>query len=101
MIARVPGLAACMLCLALPLRAELGPCAPREVVVDRLQEVYGETRRSVGRAEGRATVEIFASIATGSWTMTATRPGGLTCLIASGRDYGALAGKAAAPGRDA
>lgn len=100
MIARGPGITACLLCLALPLAAEPGPCAPREVVVARLQEVYGETRRSVERTAGRATLELFASDATGSWTMTATRPGGLTCLIASGRDYEALAREARAPGRD-
>ena len=101
MIARLLGMAACTVCLALPLRAEPGQCAPRDVVVARLEEVYGETRRTVGRAEGRAMVELFASDATGTWTMTVTQPGGLTCLIASGRDYEALAAAGRAPGRDA
>ncbi|TMM51599.1 hypothetical protein [Sulfitobacter sabulilitoris] len=65
-------------------------CGPREVVVTRLAEGYGETRQAIGLAANAALMEIFASTETGSWTITVTLPGGLTCLMASGQSYEAL-----------
>lgn len=62
-------------------------CAPRQAVVDRLAEGYGETRQSVGLGSNNAMVEVFASVETGSWTITVTVPGGLTCLVASGQAF--------------
>ena len=59
-------------------------CGPRDTVVSRLAEGYGETRRSVGLATDQSMIEVFASSDTGSWTITVTEPGGLTCLVASG-----------------
>lgn len=32
-------------------------------------------------------VEVFASLETGTWTITITRPDGLTCLAASGEGF--------------
>ncbi|MFD2740360.1 hypothetical protein ACFSUD_12305 [Sulfitobacter aestuarii] len=69
-------------------------CAPRETVVTRLAEGYGETRHSVGLGAstgGDVLVEIFASDTTGSWTITMTDPRGQTCMIASGRAFEKLA----------
>lgn len=62
-------------------------CGPRATVVERLSEGYGETRRSVGLGSNNAVVEVFASDETGTWTITVTRPNGLTCLVASGRSF--------------
>ena len=62
-------------------------CAPREVVVTRLAEGYGETRQSVGLGANNAMIEVFASDKTGSWTITVTTPNGLTCLVASGQSF--------------
>lgn len=62
-------------------------CAPRSAVVERLASTYGETLRIVGLGTRGAVIEVFASAATGSWTITATRPNGLTCLIASGEAF--------------
>lgn len=66
-------------------------CAPREAVVDRLAEGYGETRRSMGLGANNAVVEVFASDETGTWTITVTTPNGLTCLVASGQSFETLA----------
>jgi hypothetical protein len=74
-------------------REGAGPaCGPREAVIGRLAARFGETRRGLGLAEARTgrgggVVEIFASDATGSWTVTLTLPDGRTCLIASGRHW--------------
>ncbi len=62
-------------------------CGPRIAVVERLAEGYGETRQSMGLGANNAVVEVFASEETGSWTITITRPGGLTCLVASGQAF--------------
>ena len=55
--------------------------------MDNLSTKYGEPRQSVGLAADNALVEIFASNATGSWTITVTKAAGLTCLVASGRAF--------------
>jgi len=59
-------------------------CGPRAVVVDRLAEAFGESRQSIGMAPQGRVVEVFASLETGTWTITITLPSGVTCLIASG-----------------
>ncbi len=62
-------------------------CADHATVVERLGEHYGESRQSMGLASDNAVVEVFASMDTGSWTITVTRPGGPTCLVAAGQAY--------------
>jgi hypothetical protein len=66
-------------------------CGPRLAVVERLAQGYGETRQSIGLGANNAVVEVFASTETGSWTITITRPNGLTCLVASGQAFETLA----------
>ena len=67
-----------------------GACAPRERVLERLGQTYGETRRGAGLSGSQAMVELFASDTTGTWTMTVTLPDGRTCLVASGSDWHAV-----------
>ena len=62
-------------------------CADRERVVERLAETYGESRQSIGLAPNNSVVEVFASLETGTWTITVTSPAGLTCLVASGQAF--------------
>jgi hypothetical protein len=76
-------------------------CAPREAVVERLAEGYGESRQSVGLGSNNAVVEVFASEETGSWTITVTAPNGLTCLVASGQSFEAVAETLPASDKDA
>ena len=82
-------------------QAQQRNCGPREVVVARLAEGYGETRQSIGLGANNAVVEVFASEETGSWTITVTTPNGMTCLVASGQAYEALAEALPAKGNDA
>lgn len=76
-------------------------CAPRERVVERLAEGYGETRQAIGLGANNAVVEVFASDESGSWTITVTMPNGLTCLVASGQAFEELAEALPAKGNDA
>ena len=66
-------------------------CGVRDKVVERLATTYGETRRSMGLANNSTVMEVYASDKTGSWTITVTLPNGLTCLVASGDGFEALA----------
>lgn len=65
----------------------LAQCGNRAAIVGNLSKKYDETRQSVGLGADNALVEIFASNATGSWTITVTKAGGPTCLVASGRAF--------------
>lgn len=76
-------------------------CAPRPVVIERLADAYGETRQSIGLGAQGVVVEVYASQATGTWTITATLPDGMTCLVASGEGFEALAEALPKPGNDA
>ncbi|MGC9418685.1 MAG: hypothetical protein ACP5EN_06885 [Rhodovulum sp.] len=87
-------LALAALCLALPALAQAQTarqCAAREDVVALLADRYGESRQAMGLAANNAVVELYANPESGSWTITGTTAAGVTCLIASGEAYQALA----------
>lgn len=75
-------------------------CAPRDFVLDRLAEGYGETRQSIGLAAQGTVIEVFASGETGSWTIIATMPNGTTCMVASGQSFETVAEALPAKGND-
>ena len=62
-------------------------CADRQTVLTRLATSFGESRQSIGLAPNNSVVEVFASLETGTWTITVTSPSGVTCLVASGQAY--------------
>ncbi len=59
-------------------------CGTRDSVVEKLGEKYGEVRRGGGLAGPTAIFEIWASEATGTWTILKTTPNGFTCIMAVG-----------------
>ena len=67
-------------------------CAERDRVIERLASSYGESRQSIGLGANNAVIEVFASLETGTWTITVTSPTGLTCLVASGQAFEATGG---------
>ncbi|WP_425040782.1 hypothetical protein [Primorskyibacter sp. S187A] len=76
-------------------------CGPRDRVLTRLADGYGESRQSMGLGANNHVIEVFASEETGSWTITVTSPAGLTCLVASGQAYETLAESLPVGGDDA
>ena len=62
-------------------------CGKRDSVVERLSAKYGESRQSIGMAPKGRVVEVYASLETGTWTITVTMPNGITCLVASGQSF--------------
>jgi len=75
-------------------------CGPRDTVMIQLAERFGETRQAMGLGANNAVIEVFASRDSGTWTITATLPNGLTCMIASGQAFEPLAEVLAAKGND-
>lgn len=71
--------------------ARASQCAPRDQVVRLLADQYGEHPQGMGMSADNRVMEVFASTATGTWTITVSDPAGTTCLIASGEGYRALA----------
>ena len=69
-------------------------CGTRDSVVAKLGDKYGEVRRGGGRAGPTVIFEIWASEATGSWTILKTTPNGLTCIMAVGDGWHDDAGEA-------
>jgi hypothetical protein len=76
-------------------------CGPRAAVMVQLADRYGETRRSIGLAANNMVMELFASEASQSWTITVTTTQGQTCLIASGQGYETMAEPLPAKGEPA
>ena len=68
---------------ATPAQAQMA-CGTRDSVVERLGEEYGEVRKGAGLSWPTAIYEIWASEATGTWTILKTTPDGWTCLVAVG-----------------
>lgn len=66
-------------------------CAPREIVIERLIDDFGERRQSVALGANNTLFEVWANTdgenPTGSWTITVTRTNGITCVFAAGQNY--------------
>ncbi len=76
-----------MMLAASHVNAQTRNCADHAAVVERLADRYGESRQSIGLGTDNSVIEVFASLETGSWTITVTRPGGPTCLVAAGQAF--------------
>lgn len=66
---------------------QLPQCGQRAAIVAQLTDQFGETRRSMGIAANNTVMEMYASDASQSWTITVTTPQGQMCLIASGQGF--------------
>lgn len=74
--------------LAAPAAADVdGACAPRDIVVDRLADGYGEVFSGGGLQDGTAVFEVWISEADGTWTILMTRADGVSCIMAAGTDW--------------
>ncbi len=76
-------------------------CGRRPMVLERLAKGFGEARQSIGLAANGSVIETFASDETGTWTITVTSPQGVTCLVAAGRSFEAVAEALPPKGDDA
>ena len=61
-------------------------CGDRMTIVDRLQDDFQEHRHASGVAANGNLAEIFVA-ATGTWTIVVSRPGGPSCVVATGEGW--------------
>ncbi len=71
-------------------QSQAAQCGPRAAVLAQLTDRYGESRRAMGLAANNMVMEVFASDASQSWTITVTTPQGQMCLLASGQGFEAM-----------
>jgi hypothetical protein len=69
-----------------PRTATYMPCGKRTDVVKMLRESFGETQIAQGLANTGSVAEVFIS-SKGTWTIVATSPNGLSCLIGAGESW--------------
>lgn len=77
-------------------------CAPRDGVVERLQQGYSETLSAAGLQNSHpvnTVIEVWSSQETGSFTVLVTHPSGISCIVASGKHYFEVATPAVLPGQ--
>ena len=62
-------------------------CGAHAAIIAQLEAQYGEDRQAMGLGANNMVFEVYASEESGSWTITATRPDGMTCLMATGQAF--------------
>ena len=62
-------------------------CGPTEGLMVMLTSQYGETVQDRGMTASGIYVAWWGNSETGSWTVTASRPDGVSCIIVSGMDF--------------
>lgn len=62
------------------------PCAKHSDVIAHLRNVFGEHLIGSGLANGGLVFELHVG-QTGSWTVIATTPQGMSCLVATGEAW--------------
>ncbi|NCO21677.1 MAG: hypothetical protein GW905_06670 [Rhodobacterales bacterium] len=87
MIARA-FLAVSSMLFAIPAMAQQNRnCAPRDIAVERLESVYGESVQSIGITAANQIVEMYGSTDTGTWTIIVSSPDGISCMVADGHGF--------------
>ena len=73
--------------LAPPADAQGVRCLPRDALIETLEENYGETLTGGGLQTPQQLLEVWSSQKTGSFTVFMTRPDGLSCVVATGKNW--------------
>lgn len=72
--------------MSLPAHAQ-AQCSTRVNLVTQLTEKYGEVSQGVGLQNASRVIEVWSSKKTGSWTIIASRADGMSCILATGRNW--------------
>ncbi len=78
------------LALATAMPAYASNCGMREQVVEKLANKYDEHLAAGGLQKSRSSdvvMEIWASSATGTFTVLITNPEGVSCVVAAGTNF--------------
>lgn len=79
---RIAALLPLLAVAAAPAAAQI-PCGPHDELTARLSESHAEVPVGQGLTETGLLFQVFAS-ESGSWTVVATRPSKLSCVLAAG-----------------
>ena len=60
-------------------------CVDRVDMLDRLASEYGEELIEVKMMEEHGLLEVLKSRSKGTWTLLLTKPGGISCVLATGK----------------
>ena len=60
-------------------------CVERGDMLDRLASEYGEELIEVKMMEEHGLLEVLTSPTKGTWTLLLTKPGGISCMLATGK----------------
>ncbi len=63
-------------------------CVERVDMLNRLASEYGEELIEVKMIEEHGLLEVLKSRTRGTWTLLLTKPGGISCVLATGRGLG-------------
>lgn len=73
--------------MAPPALAQGAPCFERGLLVETLTTGYAESLSGAGLRSPQQMLELWSSPETGTFTLFITRPDGIACVLASGRDW--------------
>ena len=73
--------------LAPPAYAQNAQCMPRDTLIETLQSRFGETLTGGGLQSESQLLELWSSQNTGSFTMLLTQPNGISCVVATGKNW--------------
>jgi hypothetical protein len=71
-----------------PARAGGSACATADTLTAMLDRSYGELPISNGLQKNGQLLQIYASPTTGTWTAVTTTPTRVSCVLATGRNWG-------------
>ncbi len=63
-------------------------CVERVDMLNRLASEYGEELIEVKMMEEHGLLEVLKSPTMGTWTLLLTKPGGISCVLATGKGLG-------------
>lgn len=73
-------------------------CAGTDQVAELLAANFGEVVQGLGLDASGNMMMVWANVATGTWTITASTPAGMTCVIGAGEYYQAINSTPGVPG---
>ncbi len=77
-----------MVALAPPVHAQAVPgCQTREHLVQTLADRYNESLDSIGLQGPELLLEVWSAQDTGSFTVLITKPNGISCVVATGKNW--------------
>ncbi len=62
-------------------------CAPREGLVERLDDKFNEVLTARGLQNETTLIEVFTSEKSGSYTILISRADGISCIVSSGTHW--------------